>query len=188
MNQRPMKDGGEVRTPVWRKTARQRDLCEKTANRPLLMTGPFGKYSEKNKSPGRRSEDGKRAANIAGARIQRLGKQQRSLIGETDDKSSKNEKPRFLPQTEGMQEGEKERFSCEKQYTIMALGRWDVRLAGAFPISFPDAADNPAGFRNVYIYRYTLRAETRSIRGRRISSRMPGRSSISFGGWGSTTC
>ena len=87
-----MKDGGEVRTPVWRKTARQRDLCEKTANRPLLMTGPFGKYSEKNKSPGRRSEDGKRAANIAGARIQRLGKQQRSLIGETDDKSLKNEK------------------------------------------------------------------------------------------------
>lgn len=129
-----------MRTPVWRKTARQRDLCEKTANRPLLMTGPFGKYSEKNKSPGRRSEDGKRAANIAGARIQRLGKQQRSLIGETDDKSSKNEKPRFLPQTEGMQEGEKERFSCEKQYTIMALGRWDVGTSGLpahSPFLFP---------------------------------------------------
>ena len=49
MNQRPMKDGGEVRTPVWRKTAHRKALCEKTANRPLLMlmTGPFGKYSEK---------------------------------------------------------------------------------------------------------------------------------------------
>ena len=34
---------------------------------------------------------------------------------------------------------------------------------------------------------YSLTAPTRSIMGRRISSRIPGRDSISAGGWGSTT-
>lgn len=84
------KDGGKAGTSAWRKTARRKALCEKTANRPLLMTGSLGKRSEKINPPD--GEAKKTKANMAGARIPMLGKQQRSLIGKTDDKSSKKQK------------------------------------------------------------------------------------------------